>query len=260
MGVGKTTTCRLLRDRLPGCVFLDGDWCWDMHPFVVNDETKAMVMVNIRHLLGNFLRCSAFENVVFCWVMHQQQIIDDILAGLEGEFELHCVSLVCSREKLVERLEKDVRAGIRQEDVIGRSVERLPLYDELKTVKIDVSEISPAEAAERIADNACIEIEKSRHTGKFGQHGFLVQNILANALGLHLKLRQKKIRLVKFRFGLLGKHFSGQRQLGKSCNSFVHFAPRIVLRFETIIARRKMRRNARKSIFALFCTLFPARD
>ena len=30
MGVGKTTAGRLLRDRLPHSVFLDGDWCWDM--------------------------------------------------------------------------------------------------------------------------------------------------------------------------------------------------------------------------------------
>jgi len=22
--------------------FLDGDWCWDMSPFIVNDETKNM--------------------------------------------------------------------------------------------------------------------------------------------------------------------------------------------------------------------------
>ena len=151
MGVGKTTTCRLLRDRLPACAFLDGDWCWDMHPFVVNDETKAMVMGNIRHMLNSFLRCSAYENIVFCWVMHQQQIIDDILSGIGGEFELRCVSLVCSQERLIQRLEKDVEAGIRQGDVIARSVERLPLYDALDTVKIDVSEISPAEAAERIA-------------------------------------------------------------------------------------------------------------
>ncbi|MEG1875672.1 MAG: AAA family ATPase, partial [Angelakisella sp.] len=47
MGVGKTTTCRELQKILPRNVFLDGDWCWDMQPFVVNEETKAMVMKNI---------------------------------------------------------------------------------------------------------------------------------------------------------------------------------------------------------------------
>ena len=33
MGVGKTATGLALRDSLPNCAFLDGDWCWDMHPF-----------------------------------------------------------------------------------------------------------------------------------------------------------------------------------------------------------------------------------
>ena len=36
MGVGKTTTCRILKEKLDRSVFLDGDWCWDMHPFTVN--------------------------------------------------------------------------------------------------------------------------------------------------------------------------------------------------------------------------------
>ena len=47
MGVGKTAACRLLKEQLPACAFLDGDWCWDMDPFVVNGETKAMVLDNI---------------------------------------------------------------------------------------------------------------------------------------------------------------------------------------------------------------------
>ena len=33
MGVGKTAACKILKTMLDKCVFLDGDWCWDMHPF-----------------------------------------------------------------------------------------------------------------------------------------------------------------------------------------------------------------------------------
>lgn len=47
MGVGKSTVGRLLQARLPRCVYLDGDWCWDARPFVVTEETKAMVLRNI---------------------------------------------------------------------------------------------------------------------------------------------------------------------------------------------------------------------
>ena len=52
MGVGKTTVCRILKQQLPDAVFLDGDWCWDADPFVVTEETKAMVLQNICFMLG----------------------------------------------------------------------------------------------------------------------------------------------------------------------------------------------------------------
>ena len=150
MGVGKTTVCRELKALLPKAVMLDGDWCWDMDPFVVNEETKAMVLSNIRHLLGNFLRCGAIENVVFCWVMHEQSIIDDVLRDLP-ECRVVSISLVCSEDALARRLAKDISTGLRQPDILARSAARLPLYQALDTEKLDTTDLSPAEAARRVA-------------------------------------------------------------------------------------------------------------
>ena len=151
MGVGKTTVCQILKQKLEQAVFLDGDWCWDAHPFQVNEETKAMVMDNICYLLNNFLSCSAYRNIIFCWVMHEQSIVDSILSRLCLEdCEVKNVSLICSSETLSRRLEKDIRAGIRQRDGLERSVDRLKLYRTLNTLKVDVSEISAEEAAEKI--------------------------------------------------------------------------------------------------------------
>ena len=138
MGVAKTTVCRELKNQLPRSVFLDGDWCWDMNPFVVTEETKAMVLDNITTLLKNFLRCSAYDHVIFCWVMHQQAILDQILSRLDlTGVTVVPVSLVCSREVLLQRLNQDVSAGLRQPDILLRSPQRLPLYDALDTHKID---------------------------------------------------------------------------------------------------------------------------
>lgn len=151
MGVGKTSTCRIMKNRLINSVFLDGDWCWDMHPFQVTKETKEMVLENICFLLNNFIKCSAFENVIFCWVLHEQAIIDHIISRLDTtDCKVCSVSLVCSEEALRERLQKDVAAGIRAEDVIIRSLERIPLYATLDTFKIDVSKLTPEQAAEVI--------------------------------------------------------------------------------------------------------------
>jgi len=122
-----------------------------MHPFQVTEETKRMVMENICFLLNNFIRCSAYENIVFCWVMHQQSILDDLLSRLEtANCRIYTISLVCGEQALRNRLRRDVNAGIREEDVIQRSIERLPFYDQLDTAKIDVSEIGPEEAANLI--------------------------------------------------------------------------------------------------------------
>lgn len=151
MGVGKTTVCRILKEKLEGSVFLDGDWCWDMHPFRVTEETKRMVQENIVFVLNNFLSCTAYDHVIFCWVLHQQNIIDDLLARLRTDnCEVHLISLVCTPGELARRIQKDVEAGIRGEDAARRSLSRLALYDSLSTLKLDVTELTPEETAGQI--------------------------------------------------------------------------------------------------------------
>ena len=82
MGVGKTAVCRHLYQALPDCAWLDGDWCWMMHPFVVNEENKAMVLHNITALLRSFLSNSSLKTILFDWVLHEQSIWDDLLSRL----------------------------------------------------------------------------------------------------------------------------------------------------------------------------------
>ncbi len=158
MGAGKTATGRKLQNLLPNCVFLDGDWCWDMSPFVVTEETKKMVLENIGFLLNSFLDCTIFDNIVFCWVMHEQGIIDDVLARLRSrDFKLFVFSLVCTPEALSKRIQNDIKSGRRTEDVLSRSLQRLHNYERIKSTKIDVSDISPEQTAEEIYRQVCLE-------------------------------------------------------------------------------------------------------
>ncbi len=151
MGVGKTAASQELKWMLPRAVFLDGDWCWDMDPFVVNRETKAMVMDNICACLNRFLQCTELENLIFCWVMHEQPIIDEILSRLDlRACTVRSISLVCSEEALRRRLQKDIDAGTRTPDILERSVARLPLYEKLHTVSIDTTMLDAHETAEEI--------------------------------------------------------------------------------------------------------------
>lgn len=152
MGVGKTAVGQALKRMLPNSVFLDGDWCWDANPFQVTEETKAMVLDNICHLLNNFLRCTAYGTVIFCWVMHEQGILDHILRAVDvAGCAVRAVSLICDAQTLETRLAQDVLRGARTADVIERSLARLPLYEALHTQKIDTSRKSIQTVAEEIA-------------------------------------------------------------------------------------------------------------
>jgi broad-specificity NMP kinase len=148
MGVGKTAVCQHLYQQLPDSVWLDGDWCWMMHPWRVTQENKQMVEDNIVHLLGSFLRNLSFQHVIFCWVMHQEAIAQRLLARLrlEHEFELYRFSLLCSPEALSKRLE-----GRGTPQQTEDAVARLPLFEQQNTLPIDTTNLLPAEVAELIA-------------------------------------------------------------------------------------------------------------
>lgn len=152
MGIGKTAVGQQLKRDLPNSVFLDGDWCWDADPFLVTEETKAMVLENICCLLNNFLRCTACDHVIFCWVMHQQEIIDAILSRLNAEnCRVHCLSLVCRPDVLEKRLQGDIAEGVRTPDILEKSLSYLPLYGALHTEKVDTAELPMQQAADLIA-------------------------------------------------------------------------------------------------------------
>lgn len=152
MGVGKTAVCQKLKVKLNNSVFLDGDWCWDASPFQVTEETKNMVIKNICFLLNQFIHCSAYDNIIFCWVMHEQSIIDMIINNLDKtNCEFKTISLICDEKELRERLSKDIAAGKRKLDVIDRSLARIPLYHQLNTIKINTNGKTVNGIAEELA-------------------------------------------------------------------------------------------------------------
>jgi ABC-type iron transport system FetAB ATPase subunit len=153
MGVGKTATGRHLQKLLPNCIFLDGDWCWDSQPFIATAETKAMALRNIHFLLNSFLACSAYDNIIFCWVMHEESIINAVLSALVQDYQLFKFSLVCAESALLSRLEKDIALKIRTKDIVQRSISRLKNYQDMNTNKIDVSNITAEQAARMILEN-----------------------------------------------------------------------------------------------------------
>ncbi len=151
MGVGKTTTAKLLKQKITPSVYLDGDWCWDMSPFQVTEKNKTMVMENICFLLRSFLKNDSFEYVIFSWVIPNEIIFKTIISSLKDlSFQEYRFTLTCSDKALCSRLEKEIQAGHRTKDIIERSLAYQKLYQDMKTEHIDVSNISAKEAAEKI--------------------------------------------------------------------------------------------------------------
>lgn len=151
MGVGKTTVSQQLNKDLINSVFLDGDWCWYASPFQVTEETKEMVVNNICYLLNNFLHCSAYDNVVFCWVLHEQAIINSILEKLDTvKCRVIRISLIADERNLRDRLTADVTSGVRTVDVIGRSIAKISMYHTLDTIKIDTNNKTVQEIVDEI--------------------------------------------------------------------------------------------------------------
>ena len=151
MGVGKSAACRCLQQMLQPSVLLDGDWCWDAHPFQVTEETRDMVMDNITHLLRNFLRCSAYDHVIFCWVLHRREIWQDLLERLDTRgCAVTAAALVCTPESLLRRVEGDIAAGRRETGAEKRSLSYLPLYEGLQIPKLDTTALTPRQTAREI--------------------------------------------------------------------------------------------------------------
>jgi cytidylate kinase len=153
MGVGKSSTCKELNKALDKSVWLDGDWCWMMNPFIVNDENTRMVEDNIIYLLRSFITNSSFEHVIFSWVINTEEIFDMILKRINDlEFELFKITLICSEDRLKNRIVKDIKNNLREETGIEKSIEYLPQYENLNTIKLDTSNIGISEVIDKIVE------------------------------------------------------------------------------------------------------------
>ncbi|SFC18208.1 AAA family ATPase [Clostridium uliginosum] len=140
MGVGKTSICENLHKTLPNSAWLDGDWCWMINPFTVNEENKEMVIKNITYILNNFLMNSSLEYVIFNWVIDSDYIMNLILDNMQTKsFNIYKITLTCSKDELIKRVGLDILEGKREKNSINRSLERLDLYSKMDTLKVDTT-------------------------------------------------------------------------------------------------------------------------
>ena len=152
MGVGKTAAGKLIADQTPGTAFIDGDWCMDIHPFAGTDETKAMAVDNILHMIGNYQKCSECRMVVLVWLMDDPWVLRSIKEGLAAiQAEVNSVTLICDRETLLSRWKSDQHCEWRTDHWLKISLNSLPYFAAMENV-IHTDGLSIEQVAEIITN------------------------------------------------------------------------------------------------------------
>lgn len=102
--VGKTTVGQYLLEQYNNSAYLDGDWCWCVNPFSVEDKRLRNGDKSMSFILSNYLQ-SEFEYVFFTSVvLTDNGIRDNILKDITAtDYEVLGFTLTCSEETLVKR-------------------------------------------------------------------------------------------------------------------------------------------------------------
>ena len=99
-----------------------------------------MVLNNISFILNNFLSNSNSKSVVFNWVIQSDDIMNEVLSRINTEnVDVYKITLMCTKEELIRRIESDVRLGLRDNKNVERSLERYDMYKAMDTIKIDTT-------------------------------------------------------------------------------------------------------------------------
>jgi len=105
--VGKTTVGTRLFEGYDNSAYLDGDWCWCVHPFSVADKRLRNGDKSMSFILSNYLD-SDFEYVFFTSVvLTDARIREGILNGITAkDYQTIAFTLTCSEETLKKRHDK----------------------------------------------------------------------------------------------------------------------------------------------------------
>ena len=125
-----------LNHKLSNSMMFEGSWCTQFDPTLKNPETFIMILNDIHYLLNSFLENSKIEHVVFSWIMDEQEIIEQILSGLNlTDVKVIPVSLVPSIQNVTLKFSDDSKQ-------IDQIISRLLKYQSLATIKYDNTNVS----------------------------------------------------------------------------------------------------------------------
>ena len=106
-----------------------------------------MAINNIIVLLNSYISNPNFENIIFCWTLHKQEILDKIFNSLIQNFDFYHFSLMCSDEIISERIIKRSIDRSKRLDIpysaydiqkdIDDAIDKKPFYYENDAIKLN---------------------------------------------------------------------------------------------------------------------------
>lgn len=152
-GIGKSTAAAELMRILPNSAFVDSDSLRMMNPGGNSAELIQIQKANIITVMSNYFRSDMIENVIFPFGIHghRERMLEEIISSISEKFEVKIfkIVLVCNESENIRRMKLDNL----DEERIKRALKfSRPVYDELDLVKLDISELTPRQAALDIID------------------------------------------------------------------------------------------------------------
>ena len=79
--------------------------------------------------------------------------MNEVLKRINTEnIEIYKITLMCTKEELIKRIENDVKLGLRDSKNIERSLERYDMYKAMDTIKLDTTGKSIDEIIKEIVE------------------------------------------------------------------------------------------------------------
>ncbi|MGI9328080.1 MAG: AAA family ATPase [Pseudomonadales bacterium] len=145
-GVGKSTTLKLLENRLPKSAVLDADDVWRISDDLAVNGTRRLALSNVINVMQGYFEAGC-DLVILTWVFARPQLYEPVIAGIQNSADsAHQVYLIASPDSLKQRL-----SGRQDSHKLEYALSRLELIQNLPFPKIDTTHLSPTEVVDALA-------------------------------------------------------------------------------------------------------------
>lgn len=156
-GTGKSSVSRALQKMLPRCALLDGDDVWNLRPFSVTEKSRELALANMSAVLKNYLGSGLASNVLFCWVMHERPIPEELLRRIRHEGDFSLFTLTCGEEELKRRILAEEESGARRKGGLPLALRRAEQVQKNFPDALDTAGRKPEECAHILAERIFAE-------------------------------------------------------------------------------------------------------